>query len=43
MDKHDIELCYRIRQLRKEIPMNQSEFGEKIGVRSEERRVGKEC
>lgn len=32
MDKHDIELCYRIRQLRKEIPMNQSEFGEKIGV-----------
>ena len=32
MEKHDIDLCYRIRELRKAIPMNQAEFGKKIEV-----------
>lgn len=32
MEKYDIDLCYRIRELRKSIPMNQAEFGKKIEV-----------
>lgn len=32
MDKNNIKLCYRIRELRNTLSMNQKEFGEKIGV-----------
>lgn len=32
MDKYDIDLCYRVRELRKSIRMNQTEFGNKIDV-----------
>ncbi len=32
MDKYNTDLCYRIRELRNAVHMNQTEFGEKIGV-----------
>lgn len=32
MDKYDIDLCYRIRELRKAVQMNQTDFGAKIDV-----------
>lgn len=32
MDKYAIDLCYRVRELRKSICMNQTEFGNKIDV-----------
>lgn len=32
MDKNDIDLCYRIRELRKAVHMNQTDFGSKIDV-----------
>lgn len=32
MEQHDIELCYRIKNLRKALSMNQTEFGSKLEI-----------
>ncbi len=32
MNKYDIDLCYRVRKLRKAVHMNQTDFGAKIDV-----------
>lgn len=32
MKQHDIELCYRIKNLRKALSMNQTEFGSKLEI-----------
>lgn len=32
MDQYNIDLCYRVRELRNYLHMNQTEFGEKIDV-----------
>ncbi len=32
MDKNNIDLCHRVKELRNAIPMSQKEFGSKIGV-----------
>lgn len=32
MDDFDIKLCFRVRDLRKELKMNQTEFGDKLDV-----------